>query len=139
MEQETMVSIKKNHELDWCSKTFLVVEDDPASMELIAEILKETRVNIIKAHNGVEAINLCIKNEHIDLVLLDIMLPVLNGYAALKEIRKHRANLPVIAQTAYAMTSDKAKCLEAGCNDFISKPLDSDELINKILTCITSN
>ena len=73
-----------------------------------------------------------VKTEKIDLILMDIKMPILDGYEATKQIKKINKNIPIIAQTAYAMTDDKAKALEAGCDNYITKPIDEEEL-NKLL------
>ncbi len=105
----------------------LVVEDDEVSSELLETIFIDTFQKITFVENGIEAIELCKKNPEIDLVLMDIKMPGMNGYEATREIRKFDKDLIIIAQTAYAMFGDKEKAIEAGCNDYISKP------INKIL------
>ncbi len=79
---------------------------------------------IYRAKNGQEAVTICQENENIDLVLMDIKMPVMNGYDATSYIKKMRPNLPVIAQTAYSIEEDVQKALDAGCDDFVSKPVD---------------
>ena len=89
-------------------------------------------LNTIWAKNGEESIKLCKENTNIDLVLMDIHMPIMNGYEATKEIKKFRPNLPIIAQTAYAIIGDRQKSLDAGCDDYISKPIKQEVLIAKI-------
>jgi CheY-like chemotaxis protein len=89
-------------------------------------------INIIRAKNGDEAVNICLANENIDLVLMDIKMPVLNGLDATKKILESRRNLPIIAQSAGAFSDNRQKALEYGCADFVSKPIKIDELINKM-------
>jgi len=122
----------------WNNKTLLIVEDDNVSFRYLAEILKKTKVNILHEINGRNAVKTCKSNENIDLVLMDIQLPDINGYEATKQIKKNRKELPVIAQTAFAMTEDKDKCLAVGCNDYIAKPITSAELLSKISIYITN-
>lgn len=122
----------EDREYNWKTKTFLIVEDDIVCKDFLYEILEDTNVNVIHAENGVEAVNICKDNKNIDLVLMDLMLPEKDGFTATQEIKEIRKDLPIIAQTAFGMTSDKAKSYQAGCNDFISKPIDSYELYKKI-------
>jgi PAS domain S-box-containing protein len=116
----------------WENKTILVVEDDNNSFSLIKETLKKTKAKIIRAKNGEIAIDICKSNIDIDIVLMDIQLPKMNGYDATREIKKFRKSLPVIAQTAFAMAGDKEKSILAGCDDYISKPISISKLLPKI-------
>jgi CheY-like chemotaxis protein len=88
-------------------------------------IVRSIAREIIQAGTGIEAIAACRNNPDIDLVLMDIQLPEMNGYDAAQEIRKFNPSVVIIAQTAYALTGDKEKSLEAGCNDYIAKPISS--------------
>jgi len=81
---------------------------------------------------GKEAIEICKSYHSFDLVLMDIQLPLMNGYEATREIKKFMPNLPVIALTTYAQLEDRKKCLEAGCNDFLSKPVNKANLFMTI-------
>jgi len=120
------------HSVDLSGKTILVVEDVPENIELISTMLKATRVNILRADNGLFALNICQENTSIDLILMDIQMPVMNGYDATREIKKIRPNLPVIALTAYAFNTDKKSCTEAGCDDFLPKPILKKDLLKKL-------
>jgi hypothetical protein len=84
---------------------------------------------LIRASNGIEAVELCQKHPEINLVLMDIKMPFMDGYDATKKIKKYFPDLPVIAQTAYAMNEDKVKAAEAGCDDYITKPIKRGELL----------
>jgi PAS domain S-box-containing protein len=127
--QKTDVVYKK---FNWNSYTFLVAEDVDINYQLLYEILKNTKVEIIRAKNGQELIELFKKNKNnIDLILMDIQMPIINGYDAIKKIKKIK-NVPIIVQTAYAMIEDIKKCFECGCDDYISKPLKKDKLLNLI-------
>ena len=116
----------------WENKKILIVEDDLLSFDYLKEILKETRAIILHAKDGQCAIKHCKENNDIDLVLMDIQLPGLDGNTATKEIRKFNQEIPIIAQTAYAMKEEKNKILEAGCNDYVSKPINEKILFSKI-------
>lgn len=109
--------------------TILIAEDEDLNFMFLQEVLSPTKVNIVRALNGKEAIEIVKSNPGIDAVLMDIQMPVLNGYAATQEIVTLRPNLPVIVQTAYAMAEDRAKGFRAGCRDYISKPIRPEDLL----------
>jgi len=108
---------------DWSEKTFLIVEDNKNNYELLETFLKRTRAKIVWVVDGADAINICRNRTDIDIVLMDIQLKTLNGFEATKKIREFAPDLPIIAQTAYAMVGDREKSLQAGCNNYISKPI----------------
>lgn len=116
---------------DWHDRKVLVVEDEDHNYAYIHEILKRTQATIVRAENGVKAIEK-VKQESFDLVLMDIKLPELDGYKATTEIKKIRPSLPVIAQTAFAMEKERIDCLKAGCDDYIAKPYEPSKLIERI-------
>ncbi|MFC2111370.1 ATP-binding protein [Bacteroidota bacterium] len=120
--------LKHQKELRFSTQTLLVVEDDDTNYNLIKIILEKQNFKVIRAINGKEAIEYCASNQNIQLVLMDIKLPGLNGYEATRQIKKTRPNLPIIAQTAHALYRSKEKSLEAGCDDYLSKPIIKDEL-----------
>lgn len=112
----------------------LIAEDDPFSFQFLEILLKQYTDNIIHAQNGKEAIDICVRNPDIDLILMDVKMPVLDGNKATKNIRKFNQDVIIIAQTAYAFTDDQEKMLEVGCNDYIIKPINEENLktmINK--------
>ncbi len=114
------------------NKLILVVEDEEFNRIYFEELLNQIHCDVIVANNGLEAIEICQNNENIDLILMDIKMPLMDGYEATKEIKKIRPNVPIIAQTAFALLGDKNKSLENGCDDYISKPVKKDVLINLI-------
>jgi CheY-like chemotaxis protein len=114
------------------SLKILIAEDDEPSKLLVSIAVRKLNSEILYAKTGKEAVDACHKNPDIDLVLMDIQMPEMNGYDASREIRKFNSEIIIIAQTAYALKGDKEKALEAGCNDYIPKPIDSRELIQKI-------
>jgi CheY-like chemotaxis protein len=118
-------------------KTILLVEDDPASLKYMEEILKPTGVNLLLTETGEGAYQTYKNNPGIDLILMDIRLPDINGMEITKRIRKADKNILIIAQTAHAMGDDKRKCMDAGANDYIAKPIDQDELLTKIRQHLT--
>ncbi len=116
----------------WKNKVILVVEDVPTNFLLVQKLLRKTEVNLIWTKNGQEAVQECRTNQNIDLVLMDIRMPILNGIDATKQIKALNSNLPIIAQTAYAMDGDRERSLHAGCDDYISKPINITEFIELI-------
>lgn len=114
-------------------KTILIAEDDISSFELLKMYLTPLNANVLWARNGIEAIKIFKKNKSIDLVLMDIKMPALSGYVAAKEIKKISPLIPIIAQTAYAFENEKTIALEAGCDDYVSKPISWPILFNKII------
>ena len=112
--------------------TTLIVEDDMISFELYKTRLQDQDLNIIHAINGKVAVEKAVENPDIDLILMDIRMPVLNGYEATKQIREFNKDVPIIAQTAFAVIPEQKEVLEMGFTDFFAKPLD-DEILNGII------
>ncbi len=112
----------------WNNKTILVAEDEDMNFLLIKEIFRKYKVNLLRAETGIEALEIFKQNSDIDLVLMDIKMPEMNGYDATRAIKKIR-NVPVIAQTAYAMSGEEAASYAAGCDDYITKPIRVQTLI----------
>ncbi|MEE4662262.1 MAG: ATP-binding protein, partial [Halieaceae bacterium] len=108
----------------------LAVEDDETADIFLTEILEGKCRELLHVKNGEEAIKTCKANPDIDLVLMDIKMPVMDGYTATREIRKFNTKVIIIAQTAYALAGDKEKAIAAGCNDYIAKPIKKLELYN---------
>lgn len=115
-------------------KTILITDDDMRNIFALSSALQEFEINIIIANNGLEALEKLQMHQEIDLVLMDIMMPKMDGYEAMQKIRaqKRLENLPIIALTAKAMKNDREKCIEAGANDYISKPVDVDKLLSML-------
>ena len=112
----------------------LLVDDDVRNVFALSSILEMDGMEVIFAENGIESLELLQKNPDIDLVLMDIMMPEMDGYEAIKRIREipQFENLPIIALTAKAMKEDREKCMEVGASDYIAKPIDPDQLISLI-------
>jgi PAS domain S-box-containing protein len=117
---------------NWKGKKILIVEDDELSYEYLKEILKDTEAKILHAKDGQAAIDYCKEDQSLDLVLMDIQLPGIDGNTATQKIREFDEDIPVIAQTAYALEEEKKKILQAGCNDYVSKPINEEKLYEKI-------
>lgn len=112
---------------NWQNLHILVAEDEDLNFVFIEELLVDTGVHLHHVKNGLDAVAYC-KTHDVDIVLMDIKMPFMNGYQATQEIKKINPNISVIAQTAYAFPEDEEKAREAGCSDFISKPLDEGKL-----------
>lgn len=110
----------------------LVAEDDNINYLLIEKILKPLECTVIRAKDGVEAVELCKENDEIDIVLMDIRMPNMNGYDAFKKIREFNVNIPIIAQTSYSFEEELNLIKELGFNGFLSKPLDKEKLYDLI-------
>ena len=117
---------------NWTGKKILIVEDDISSTFFLKEVLEETGVELEFATDGITALNYCQDDRSINLVLMDIQIPFLNGFETTIKIKNIRPDLPVIAQTAYAFLDDREKSLQAGCDDYISKPIDPFELVDRL-------
>ncbi len=117
----------------------LIVEDDEASRRLITIAIENLSNDIIYAKNGQEAVNICRKNPDLDLILMDIQMPIMNGYIATSEIRKFNKDVVIIAQTAYALEGDEEKAIAAGCSDYISKPIKRNILCKLIIKHLNLN
>jgi len=110
----------------------LITEDEEAVDLYLSVILKNIGRVILHANNGFDAVEICLVNNDIDLILMDIKMPEMNGYEATREIRKFNREVIIIAQTAYALEGDREKAIDAGCNDYISKPINKDLLMDML-------
>ncbi len=113
-------------------KIILIAEDDDSSYKFIEMLLKKENINVLRAVNGIEALEICKSRNDISLILMDIKMPEMNGIDATREIKKLYPGLPIIAQTAYAFSSDKELVMEAGCDDYLTKPIQKTELFQCI-------
>ena len=135
---EPIAKASADHQIENTDKNrqLLIVEDEETSSLYLETILKDMFAKIILAKTGKEAVEICRKNPTIDIILMDIKMPEMSGYEATREIRKFNKNVVIIAQTAHALAGDKTKTLEAGCDDYISKPINKTilfEIIKKFL------
>ena len=126
-----LISYQDNRDITKKLK-ILVAEDDETSEILITTVIKAFGKEFLKVKTGVQAVETCSKNPDIDLILMDIQMPEMNGYEATRQIRQFNKEIIIIAQTAYGLTGDREKAIAAGCNDYISKPIRKDDLIRII-------
>ena len=117
---------------NFTGRTVLVVDDVSFNLTLMELFFKNTGAQMLFAENGKEAVETCISNPQVDIVLMDIQMPVMNGLVATVEIHKLKPEMPVIAITAFVHPDDKQRCFEAGCVDFLSKPCSRDNLLKTI-------
>ena len=108
----------------------LIAEDDEYSELFLELVVKKISKKIIKAKTGFEAVEACRKHTDIDLVLMDVQMPLMDGYEATRQIRQINKDVVIIAQTAFGLSGDKEKAIMAGCNDYISKPIQREKLVN---------
>lgn len=117
-------------EHNWKDKTVLIVDDIEVNYIFLETILADTRVKTLYASNGKIAVDMCRSHPEIDAVLMDIKMPVMDGYEATKIIKEEKPDLPVIIQTAYSFNEEYERCKELGCSDYITKPLKSENVIS---------
>jgi hypothetical protein len=135
-------SILKDHpvgSIDWSLKTCLIVDDNKDVLIYINRILVDTGIKVISARSGAEAVEAITKNEDINVVLLDMQMPGMNGIEATRQIRKIRKDIPIIAQTAFIFEDDKDIILEAGCDACLIKPIRKDHLLTVMASFIKAN
>lgn len=121
---------------NWEGKVLLIAEDEDFNYIFLEEILMDTKAQIIRARDGKEALDIFGSNPNIDLILMDMQMPIMNGYDATRNIKKIKSEIPVIAQTAYHYGEAYEEIMAAGCDDFVSKPIDIDglkDIIEKFL------
>lgn len=127
------------NEFNWEGKTFLVAEDEEDNFRYIEVALALSNASLIWAKDGQEAVDVFRKVNNIDLVLMDIKMPLMDGYTATREIKTINKKVPVIAQTAYALSEEKEKSKEAGCDDYIAKPIGYENLLTTINKYVPGN
>ncbi len=130
--KEEIEKKKPKSDFNWHDKVFLIAEDDTFSFKLLEGFLKKTNASVLHAEDGTKAVEICRSNEKIDLILMDVQMPEMNGMEATKIIKGFRKELPIIAQTANAIAEERQRCFEAGFDDFVTKPINISELFVKI-------
>ncbi len=119
-------------------KIILIAEDDPTNMALLKVLFSFYKANLMFATDGQQAVDLALNN-HVDLIMMDIKMPVMSGLEASKIIKANKPKVKIIAQTAFAMSTDRDVALKSGCDDFISKPILSNDLNDRILKIFKTN
>jgi len=128
MTENKEITMAKNYS----GKTILIAEDEQSNFDFLRILLTRMNIRVLWAKDGLEAVDLCETDPAINLVLMDIKMPRLNGYDATRQIKIKRPHLPIIAQTAYAMAADQLEAEKAGCDGYLSKPIKINQ-INEIL------
>jgi CheY-like chemotaxis protein/signal transduction histidine kinase/HAMP domain-containing protein len=133
-EQQKMLRMLHDKEAILANKKVLIVDDDMRNVFSLKKVLGEKDIHVLVGKNGKEGLEVLEKNPDTDLVLMDIMMPEMNGYEAMKAIRKQDRfkDLPIIALTAKAMKGDRSKCIDAGAGDYLAKPVDTDRLFSML-------
>ena len=129
-----MIQLLHDKEAIFRERTVLLVDDDMRNIFALSHILQEKGLKVLTGKDGREGLVQLEQDPDIDLVLMDIMMPEMDGYEAMQEIRKQSRfrSLPIVALTAKAMQGDRAKCIEAGASDYLSKPVDTDQLLSML-------
>jgi len=130
--KRNMIRMVHDKEAIFKGKNILIVDDDVRNVFALATVLEDKDMEVVTGMNGKDGLAMLDEHDNISLVLMDIMMPEMDGYETMRKIRQHPKyyNLPIIALTAKAMKGDKVKCIEAGANDYLSKPVDTDKLLS---------
>ena len=122
-------------------KVILIIDDDSRNIFALQLTLKARKYKLLSSQNAKEGLQLLQSNPNIGLVLLDMMMPEMDGYETIRQIRDQHdyTKLPIIAVTAKAMTGDREKCIKAGASDYISKPVDKDQLLSLLRVWLYEN
>jgi CheY-like chemotaxis protein len=117
----------------------LIAEDEEFNYLLLKYILEKNGYKTIRASNGVEALEIYRSGQHLDLIVMDVKMPVMSGLEATIEIRKTDSEIPIIALTAYALPGDREMCMEAGSSDYISKPIEKGDFLARVKDLIVKS
>jgi CheY-like chemotaxis protein len=128
-----MVDSLKFGSINWTNHTILIVDDVKENFVFLKGLLNHTKAQLLWAKNGQEAVNICRENKSINIILMDIRMPVLNGFEASAIIKKENPDIRIIAQTAFSNPDDRKKCLDSGCDEYLKKPIDYKQLFSAIL------
>ena len=131
-EKQRMLERLNSSDEDLVGRTALLVDDDARNIFALSSVLERRGMNVLTATTGKEAIEMVEKTPELAIVLMDIMMPEMDGYETMRRIRQdpHLRTLPIIALTAKAMKGDREKCLEAGASDYIAKPVNTEQLLS---------
>jgi CheY-like chemotaxis protein len=133
-DKQRMLELLNSSDEDLVSKSVLLVDDDSRNIFALSSVLERRGMNVLTATTGSEAIDLIESTENLAIVLMDIMMPEMDGYQTIRMIREKQAfrRLPIIALTAKAMMGDREKCLEAGASDYLAKPVNTEQLLSAL-------
>ena len=134
--KEEVSKTAEDMEFNFAGKKILIAEDEEANFLYINELIEETGATIIRASNGQEAMDIFFADNSVSIILMDIKMPMVGGIEVTVAIRQRNTSIPIIALTAYAMSGDREKCLSAGCNKYLSKPVRRNELLRAIADLI---
>ena len=115
--------------LDWSKKTIMIVEDVSHNYKFLLHTIKPTNATVLWAKNGKEAYEACKTGTKIDLILMDINMPIMNGYKSIRLIKNLKKDIPIITQTAYAFAGEREKSFAAGSDEYVLKPIRTEELL----------
>jgi len=132
LEKQQLVTKVLQEDTSLFGRKLMIVDDDPRNIQALSSLLKRYQMNIVTAENGKEALQTLAEHKDVDAILMDIMMPEMDGYDAMRAIRAQAEfqALPIIAVTAKAMQGDRLKCLESGASDYITKPVDRNQLLS---------
>jgi CheY-like chemotaxis protein len=128
---EHMPELISNKTYNWIDRKILVAEDEELNWRFVKEMLRKTGAEILRARDGNEVVNIT-REKHPDVILMDIKMPEKNGIDATREIRAFAPDIPIIAQTAYVLAEEREESIQAGCNHFVTKPLDRTVIMELI-------
>ena len=134
LEKQRMLELLNSSDEDLVGKSVLLVDDDSRNIFALSSVLERRGMNVLTATTGKEAIDLIESTENLAIVLMDIMMPEMDGYQTIRKIREEPAfrRLPIISLTAKAMKGDREKCLEAGASDYLAKPVNTEQLLSAL-------
>jgi len=131
-EEQNIVGNRKKEENQPKKLNILIADDDDASEQLLTIAMEKFGGEVLKAKTGIDAVEVCLDNPDVDLVLMDIQMPVMNGYEATRQIRLFNKKVIIIAETAFGYAESKEEALKAGCNDYLQKPIKRKKLIEMV-------
>jgi CheY-like chemotaxis protein len=130
-DQQAMIRMQHDPDRALQNRTVMLVDDDMRNTYALSKLLTKHGMNVVIADNGLRALQVLREQKSIELVIMDIMMPIMDGYQATREIRANRAwqDIPIIALTARAMPEEQERCMEVGANDYLVKPVDIERLL----------
>jgi CheY-like chemotaxis protein len=130
-DQQAMIRIQHDPDRALLNRTVMVVDDDMRNTFALSKLLKKHGMNVVIAENGQMALDMLNEQKNIELIIMDIMMPVMDGYQAMRKIRMRKAwqSIPIVALTARAMPEEQERCMDAGADDYLLKPVDIERLL----------